>query len=182
MKKLHFFMIRVTYIFPAVVALMFGFGSANGQDKSTDTTARYFLTQASIGNLQEVNMSRTAVAHAQMQEVKDFAQQMITDHSKAEDQLMQLVKRRGIEIPGPATDIPPEDIMLAKIPARDFDKMYVHMMVPGHRQTVQMFEKYALTGKDPDVKAFAQQTLPILKKHLQAIIAIDQRINDAAAK
>jgi putative membrane protein len=60
--------------------------------------------------------------------------------------------------------------------------MYVHMMEPDHRQTVQLFERYALTGKDPEVRAFAQQTLPILKEHLAAITAIDNSMTQASAK
>lgn len=69
-------------------------------------------------------------------------------------------------------------MMLKNTDPKDFDRMYVHMMVPGHRSTVQLFEKYALTGKDPDVRAFAQQTLPTLKEHLAAIVAIDNGMSD----
>ena len=55
-------------------------------------------------------------------------------------------------------------------------------MVPDHREPVQLFAKYALTGQDPDVKAFAQQTLPVLKEHLASIISIDNNMTAAAAK
>ena len=72
--------------------------------------------------------------------------------------------------------------MLKNIPAKDFDRIYVRMMVPDHRQTIQLFEKYAVTGKDPDVRAFAQQTLPVLKEHLASITAIDNSMKDEAAK
>jgi putative membrane protein len=114
--------------------------------------------------------------------VKAFANKMVADHTKAEAQLMQLVQTRGFLIPHEATDPPVEDMMLKKETGTDFDRMYVHMMVPDHRQTVQLFEKYALTGKDPDVNAFAKQTLPTLKDHLAAITAIDQHIQNAVAK
>jgi putative membrane protein len=156
--------------------------TVKAQDKSNDTTARYFIIQASIGNLQEVAQGRLAAEQAVSPEVKAFAQRMVTDHSKAETQLMQLIKSRGFQIPQEATDIPVSDLMLKNTPAKDFDRIYVHMMVPDHRQTVQLFEKYVLTGKDPDVRAFAQQTLPLLKEHLAAIIAIDNSMKDAVAK
>jgi putative membrane protein len=164
------------------LAASIGFYAAEAQDKSADTTARYFIIQASIGNLQEVAMGRLAVQQAVSPEVKAFATRMVADHSKAEEQLMQLVKARGFQIPREATDPPVEDMMLKNTPAKDFDRVYVHMMVPGHRQTVQMFEKYALTGKDPDVKAFAQQTLPVLKEHLASVTAMDHNMKGAVAK
>ena len=165
-----------------ILIVLIGYNTANAQDKSNDTTARYFIIQASIGNLQEAAMGRLAAQQATSPEVKAFAGRMVADHSKAEAQLMQLIKSRGFQIPYEATDPPPEDLMLKNTPAKDFDRVYVHMMVPDHRQTVQLFEKYALTGKDPDVRAFAQQILPVLKEHLAAIIAIDNSMKDAAAK
>ena len=169
---------RTSILLAAVMALT-GFNRADGQDKSNDTTARYFIIQASIGNLQETAMGRLAVEKATSPEVKAFAQRMVTDHSKAETQLMQLVRSRGFQIPQEATATPVEDLMLKNTPAKDFDRMYVHMMVPGHRETVQLFQKYALTGKDPDVNAFAQQTLPVLKEHLASITAIDKSMKEA---
>jgi putative membrane protein len=165
-----------------VLTALIGFNTVKAQNKSNDTTARYFIIQASIGNLQEIAMGRIAVQQAVSPEVKAFAQRMIADHSKAETQLMQLVRSRGFQIPREATDPPGEDMMLKNTPAKDFDRVYVHMMLPGHRETVQLFEKYALTGKDPDVNAFAKQTLPVLKEHLASITAINNNMRDTAAK
>jgi putative membrane protein len=157
-----------------VLAAFIGLNTAHAQDKSSDTTARYFIIQASIGNLQEVAMGRLAAGQAISPDVKAFAQRMVADHGNAETQLMQLIQSKGFQIPREATDPPVENLMLKNTPANKFDQVYVHMMVPDHRQTVQLFEKYALTGKDPVVKAYARQTLPVLKEHLAAIIAIDK--------
>jgi len=52
----------------------------------------------------------------------------------------------------------------------------VHGMISGHENTVQVFENYASTGKDPTVKAFAQQMLPTLKHHLMEIKAIAEKL------
>lgn len=150
-----------------------GFSAVNAQNKSNDTTARYFIMQASIGNLQEIAMGRLAAEKAVSPEVKAFAGRMITDHGNAETQLMQLIKSKGYPIPREATDSPVADLMLKNTPAKDFDRVYVHMMVPNHRETVQLFQNYALTGKDPDVSAFARQTLPGLKEHLASITDIE---------
>ena len=160
-----------------VLAAFIGLNTANAQNKSNDTTARYFIIQASIGNLQEVAIGRLAAEQASSPDVKAFARRMVADHSKAEAQLMQLIRARGFQIPPEATDPPVEDLMLKNTPAKDFDRVYVHMMAPGHRETVSMFENYALSGKDPDVRAYAQQTLPVLKEHLVAITAIDDHLS-----
>jgi putative membrane protein len=155
--------------------------NVQAQDKSGDTTARYFIIQASIGNLQEIQIARLALKRSTNSEVKAFANQMIVDHGNAQAQLMQLIKSRNIQIPTEATETPVSDMMLENLPEKDFDRVYVHMMVPDHRQTVQLFEGYALNGKDPDVRTFAKQTLPKLKEHLSAIIVLDSSMNDATA-
>ena len=145
----------------------------HAQDKSNDTTARYFIIQASIGNLQEIQIAKLALQKSGNSEIKAFAARMISDHGQAQAQLMQIVKSRGFQIPAEATATPVNDLMLEKLPSKDFDQMYVHMMVPDHRQTVQLFEGYALTGKDPDVNAYAKQNLPKVKEHLATIVVID---------
>jgi putative membrane protein len=152
---------------------VFSSPNMHAQDKSNDTTARYFIIQASIGNLQEIQIAKLALQRTESNEVKAFANRMIADHSQAQAQLMQIIRVRNFQIPAAATDTPVYDLMLKNLPAKDFDRMYVHMMVPDHRQTVHLFEVYAWTGKDPDISSFAKQSLPTLKEHLAAIVAID---------
>lgn len=140
-----------------------------------DTTAQHFLIVASIKNLQEVSSGQLAVQKGMDPEVKMFGQIMVKDHSGAEQKLLALAKRRGIALPAAATGGIKPDLMLAHAGAK-FDQLYVHGMVSGHRNAVEVFENYATTGKDPAVKAFAQQMLPVLKHHLMEIEAIDQKL------
>jgi putative membrane protein len=172
---------KAIYLFLSA-AICLNAESSTAQDKSNDTTARYFIIQASIGNLQEIAAGRVAVQKASAPEIKAFGQQMIVDHSKAEEQLMELVKTRGFQIPPQATDTPVANPMLQRVPSKDFDRIYVHMMVPDHGQTVQLFAKYAVTGKDPDVKEYARRMLPVLKEHLASITAIDKNLTSISSR
>jgi putative membrane protein len=165
-----------------VLMALIEWNNVNAQDKSNDTTAKYFIIQASIGNLQEIAIGKLAVEQGGSPEVKNFANRMVTDHGNAQEQVTQLIRSRGLQIPKEATDTPAEDLMLKNMKGKNFDRLYVHMMVPDHRQAVQLFEKYALAGKDPAVRAFAEQTLPTLKEHLAAIVAIEEAMKDEEAK
>jgi putative membrane protein len=144
-----------------------------------DTTTKHFLILASIGNLQEVSAGQLAAQKGKRGDVRSFGQMMVMDHQQAETKLLQLAKRKGYQLPPQATGGIVPDPML-KNAKDDFDRLYVHAMVAGHNNTVQTFENYATTGKDPDVKAFAQQTLPVLKAHLEKIKAIDKQITETA--
>jgi putative membrane protein len=163
-----------------IIILLLGFGVFSAQAQipqpDPDTTARHFIIVASIGNLQEASAGQLAVQKAKRADVRSFAQMMVKDHGQAEQQLLQLAKTEGYNIPPAATGgIQPDPAL--KNAGDNFDKLYVHGMVAGHRNTVETFETYATNGKDPDVRAFAQKTLPTLKAHLAAITAIDQQLN-----
>jgi putative membrane protein len=172
MKKITLFLIAGALATTAVKA----------QAPDPDTTAKHFLIMASIGNLQEINAGVFAAQKATTADIKAFGQQMVKDHSDSEAKLLQLAKMKNYNLPSAATEKPPMDMMLENINGKDFDRVYVHMMVPGHDNTVSMFQNYAITGKDPDVRAFAQKTLPTIKMHLAAIKAIDEKIKDQKAK
>jgi putative membrane protein len=140
-----------------------------------DTTAKHFLIVASIGNLQEASAGQLAVQMAKTPEVKSFGQMMIKDHGLSEKELLALAKLRHIDLPAAATGgIQPDPLL--KNAGANFDKMYVHNMVSGHNNTVQTFQNYAATGKDPEVKAWAQKMLPALKMHLVHVKAIELQL------
>jgi putative membrane protein len=146
-----------------------------------DTTAKHFLIVASIGNLQEVSAGEQATQKGKRADVRAFGQMMVKDHGDAEQKLLQLAKSRGYNLPAAATGGIQSDLNL-KNAGDDFDRLYVHAMVSGHGNTVQMFETYATNGKDPAVKAFAQQLLPTLKEHLTTIKALADKIKEQNAK
>jgi putative membrane protein len=146
-----------------------------------DTTARHFLIVASIGNLQEASAGQLAVQKGKLADVRSFGQMMVKDHTQAEQQLLQLATSRNYNLPTAATDGIQPDLNLKNAEA-DFDRLYVHGMLAGHNNTVQTFENYAVNGKDPAVKAFAQQMLPTFKAHLVAVKALDEKIKDQVAK
>lgn len=160
-----------------ILFILLGFGAvakAQIPQPDPDTTAKHFLIVGSIKNLQEVSAGEQALQKAKKPEVRAFAQLMIKDHGQAEQKLLQLAKSRGINLPPAATGGVKPDLLLAG--AANFDSAYVHAMSAGHGNTVQMFENYATTGKDPAVRAWAQQMLPTLKMHLEHIKTIEKQL------
>jgi len=152
--------------------------SAYAQSPDPDTTARHFIIMASIGNLQEVSSGHLAIQKSKRAAIRSFGQMMIKDHSQSQQQLLQLAKNQNIAIPQEATTGIQEDLNM-KNAGDNFDGLYVHAMTVDHRSTVQMFENYAITGKNPVLREFARQMLPTLKAHLVTITAIDKQLNMA---
>jgi putative membrane protein len=161
-----------------LILILIGFGicaKAQIPQPDPDTTTKHFLIVASIANLHEVSSGELATQKAKKPDVKSFGQMMVKDHGQAEQQLMQLAKSRGINLPSAATGGIQPDLNL-KNAGDNFDKLYVHAMVGGHGNTVQVFQNYAVNGKDPAVKAWAQKMLPTLKMHLEQIKMIEKQM------
>ena len=93
-------------------------------------------------------------------EVKKFATRMVTDHTKANNQLKALAKKKGVTLDAEAPK-------MDKMDDATFDKDYMDHMVKDHEKAVSNFEEEAKDGGDADVKAWAGKTLPTLKKHLE---------------
>lgn len=136
-----------------------------------------FWSEAAIGGMAEVELGKLAAQKAKNADVKKFAQMMVTDHSKANDELKSLAQKKNITLPAALDSAHQADVdELKSESADDFDKEYVEMMVDDHEKDVAFFQRQADTGTDPDAKAFAAKTLPVLKKHLDAIKAIQAKM------
>ncbi|SDE17482.1 putative membrane protein [Mucilaginibacter pineti] len=132
-----------------------------------------FATSAANGGMAEVAVGELASQKAINAKVKEFAAMMVTDHGKANAELMEIAKKKNITLPTePDTDHQKMKADLAAKSASDFDKAYVDAMVDGHKKTISMFEDFVKNGKDADLKAFAEKTLPTIKGHLAEIEAI----------
>ncbi len=138
-------------------------GTAGGQMQ--DHT---FMMKAAEGGMAEVQMGQLAQQNGQSQEVKDFGQRMVTDHSKANDQLKQVAEQQKVTLPtSPSSHDQAEYNKMSKLHGDAFDKAYAKMMVSDHKKDIAEFKREASMGSDPEVKNFASQTLPTLQKHLQ---------------
>lgn len=139
-------------------------GDTTSSGKSQDKT---FMTKAAEGGLAEVQLGQLAQQNGQSQEVKDFGQRMVTDHTKANDQLKQIASQKSVTLPTqPSSHDQAEYNRLQKLQGDAFDKAYSKMMVSDHKKDISEFKHEAMSGSDPDVKGFASQTLPTLEDHL----------------
>ncbi|HET9209855.1 MAG TPA: DUF4142 domain-containing protein [Thermoanaerobaculia bacterium] len=127
-----------------------------------------FAMDAAAGGMMEVEGGRLASQKGASQAVKDFGQRMVTDHSKANQQLMQVASEKGLTL---SKELPAEHKQhldkLSKASGAEFDRMYMSHMVKDHEKDVKEFEKQAQKGTDPALRAFAEQTLPTLRQHLE---------------
>ncbi|MDF3981376.1 DUF4142 domain-containing protein [Luteibacter sp. PPL201] len=135
-----------------------------GSDKPDAT----FVKMASASGLAEVALGKMGAAQGGSSAVKDFGQRMVADHTAANQQLIAIASRKGV--PVSQQPLPADTSAAAKMQQKsgaDFDKDFKKRMVMDHEKAVALFEKEASSGDDTELKAFATQTLPTLRHHLE---------------
>src|ERR1700704_372325 len=98
---------------------------------------RKFLNEAADGGMAEVELGKLAMQKASDENVKKFGQRMVDDHSKANDELRELAKRKGVDLPQtPSAKNQNLKRRLAKLNGPNFDKAYMTDMVADHKEDV----------------------------------------------
>jgi putative membrane protein len=127
-----------------------------------------WVTKVAQGGMAEVELGKLAQTNGASDAVKQFGQRMVTDHSKANEELAGIAKRKNVSVPS-TLDAKSEATKerLSKLNGPAFDRAYIADMVKDHRMDVAEFKKEANSGQDAEVKAFAAKTLPTLEEHLK---------------
>ena len=153
-------------------------GSTGGTVTTLSEDDKKFVMKAAMGGMAEVAGGQTASTQATDAAVKAFGSQMVTDHSKANDELKTLATTKGLALPSePDKEQKKTLAEIAKKTGKDFDKAYMKDMVEDHEADVKEFENAAKNGSDPDLKAWAAKTLPTLQHHLEMAKATNAKVN-----
>jgi putative membrane protein len=169
-----------TMVAAAALALSLGAVPALAQTSTTTTTTdstaqagqlaeadQTFVKKAAQGSIAEIDLGELAKERAQSDEVKQFAERMIQDHGKANEQLEEIAKNKGATLPTEAGEEHSKvRAELADLKGEEFDQKYMAAMAEDHQKAVDLFQSQAEQGKDAELKSFAEQTLPTIKEHL----------------
>lgn len=143
-------------------------GVTGGSVSAMSNEDKEFVSKAGMGGLFEVQAGTLAQQKAQSADVKAFGTRMVTDHSKANEELQQLATTKGLALP---TELGSEHKAaldhLTSLNGAEFDKAYMQHMVEDHDKDVGEFDKASTSAQDSDVKGWAGKTLPTLKEHQQ---------------
>jgi putative membrane protein len=141
-------------------------GSHDGGMAKTPTTAKEFVEKAAQDGLAEVELGKLATKKGMHPDVKQFAQRMVDDHTKANTELKSLASAKNIKTPtDPGAAHKATMDKLSKMSGADFDRAYMQAMVGDHDHAVTTFRGFSEHGDDPELKQWATKTLPTLEEH-----------------
>lgn len=127
-----------------------------------------FVTRASIGNLFAIAESQLALDRAGDPKLKNFAQQLVADHKKAEGELEAAADGSGATAPT-ALDADHEARMTALEgkSGAEFEKAYLSDQGENHSNLLTLYADYMLLGDDPKLKPLAIRMIPITEQQLK---------------
>ena len=145
-------------------------GSAAATGAKLSAADQKAVKDMAMADMAEVEAGKMAVSKAQSAEVKAFGQQMVDDHSQALTKVQALAQARGVTLP---TELDAKHKAMAakleKMSGADFDKAYMaNAGVKDHKEVHAKLMSDAKKIKDADVKALADQHMPVVEQHLKA--------------
>ena len=151
---------------PLCSALLFG-GTALAQDLAE--VDRTFLEKAAQNGHAEVSAGRLALTKARDPKVRDYAQRMVDEHTKAGEELRTLAAAKQHQVPTePSAQQKGKEMVIAVVGDESFDRRYIAQMgIDAPQAAIPLYEKTARESRDPEVKAFASKQLPALRQQLQ---------------
>lgn len=159
-----------TYIYGISAALLLSGSAAQadsartGQLPSPDSK---FVQDAVAGGRTEVQLGQMASQKGGSPMVQEFGTRMAQDHSTANQQLGRILTEQGITEPVPTEKTAKMTDQLQNMNGPDFDRAYMRDMVKDHKNDIAEFKREAAKGRDPEIRNWAAQTLPVLEEHLQ---------------
>ena len=139
---------------------------------------RHFLDRADRDNLEEQELGRVVLEKTKNSDVRDYAQMLVDDHTKALKDIVDLMKDKRIAQP---KGLPEAEHAawnkLKGMSGAEFDREFINMMVRDHQDAVKEFQHESNMAQDYDVKMYANHVLPALQKHLQKAQELQEKIS-----
>ncbi len=135
-----------------------------------------FVDFAAQTDMVEANLATFAQDTATVPSVKQYAGMLYADHTKDYQALQALAQQTGLTVPT-AIDAQHNKALIAPLHAlngKAFDHKYIQDMVAGHTAAIAIYKKEAQDAQNPEVRSYAQSTIPTLEKHLNGAKAIAQ--------
>ncbi len=138
--------------------------------KGAGMTDQQFVDFAAQTDMVEANLGQLAQTAAASQDVKEYAQTLVTDHTSDFEQLHAAAQQAGLTVPD-AIDAAHDKAMIdpfQKLKGPAFDHHYEQDMVAGHTKALAVYKKEAEDAQNAAIKSYAEAVVPTLEKHLTA--------------
>ena len=153
-------------------------GTAAAAFAEVSDADRKFIEQVAMGGHEEVSICETA-AKNDNSAVAAFGRQMVSDHTKTNDELATIAKCLGVTPPArPSLTQQAKGAATSILPGATFDRTYVDQQLSGHKKALRLLQNQVSNGDNPLLKAFAES----ISRSLSSIIAELEKLEQQVAQ
>jgi putative membrane protein len=136
-----------------------------------------FIREATADNLLEVRLGELAERKATNPTVKQFAQRMVTDHQKMEDQWTDMASKHGMPFqPRLGTRHEQKLDRLQRADQQAFDREYMTATIRNHMDDVTYFKNEGEAVHSAPVRKLVGYGLPLLQDHLMSARQVGKQV------
>jgi len=137
-----------------------------------------FMVAAAEVDMKEIELGKLAQQKSTNADVKALGKMMVEEHEKASADTKALAAKKNITLPMSLTEKGNDAFKdLNDKTGKDFDKKYAEMMVDGHEKTIEKMEKASKDASDEEIRMWAANMLPSLKKHLEHSKMVKEKVD-----
>ncbi|HYE20175.1 MAG TPA: DUF4142 domain-containing protein [Tepidisphaeraceae bacterium] len=176
--------LKVTAASAALYAgcLLGGCGTAAEGRAAAGDPESLFLASTAHSSTSELTLSQMALERASDPRVRQYAQMMVTDHTKQNAELARLAQAKGMDVPARPDEAHAKTAAtLRQLSGQRFDREYMSEMVADHAKLLSKMQDKAASATDPEIRAWAAAQVPILRSHLDHARQINQAIGGASS-
>jgi putative membrane protein len=134
-----------------------------------------FILAAAQGGMTEVKLGELAARNGMRDDVKEFGQMMVKDHTAINTDLKALAAQKGVALPD-SLDAKHQGMVdkLAALTGSEFDDAYIKGMIKAHQKDAKAFKAESATTQDPDIKSFLDKSIPVVNAHLTHVMELQK--------
>jgi putative membrane protein len=169
---IFWYMKTLTVVLALGAAVVLSSAFAADKEKSDKASANdtAFIMKAADGGMTEVELGKVAEKNGQRDDVKSFGGHMIKDHGKAGENLKSVASKMNVSVPDKVSSKHQATIdKMSKMSGPAFDNAYIKAMVEDHEKDIAEFEKARGQVSNEDLKKFIDETVPVMKEHLEMV-------------
>jgi predicted outer membrane protein len=140
---------------------------------TVSTPDQDFMLAAAQGGMTEVKLGELAAQKGMRDNVREFGQRMVKDHTAINDDLKALAAQKGVTLPD-SLDAKHQAMVdkMAVLTGSEFDDSYIAGMIKAHQKDAKAFKAESAQTKDGDIKGFLNKSIPVVEEHLKMITAM----------
>jgi putative membrane protein len=166
--------VHIKYIVTFLLLLSFSaFAQEINNRNQTDFYKEDFIVRAASSFMMEIELGNLAMENSKSPKVKNIAEKLVRDHSKAFDKLKNIAQQNHIQLPDSMLDIHKMHVEeLSELSGEEFDRAYLMALNENHEKTIQEFKDASQNYEHKAVRDWARQTLSVLKEHKELVTEI----------